>query len=419
MAKEREECAALEGSGNRAERNSQEAQGLQGQQEIIEVDSDDEAVLVEDDDSENTQDVIPVIETGRVTGNVDEEVQITGAQVVQESAGINGRRHADTDILSSERRRNLRRRLNDDDIEIIDERPAATPISSTFFGSVEGLDEYRRSLMNRIQRSTIGVPVGSFPGGTQLSSLISDLERVEETRQRRTDELRGYGPNIRRALRPRTRRNIGSTVYPHLQRLEVPDQLLEEFIGNWSGLDEDMSNSMEQSILSRIEQDNETAINKKQRLEILFNRKALNSKKDIVKNELEGYTNNLSPPLKVVCELCGVILGQGIPEDFKPDLRYDKEFLKYSRQYKVTAPWFCIKECSPIDIEFSKRVFAAKCGHLYCGRCVRNIVNRPPGKKKSKVATIDNSLIRCPKKCVAVSCEVQFKGKRYFRELYF
>lgn len=419
MAKEREESTALEDSGNRAERNSEDAQGPQGQQEIIEIDSDDEAVVVEDDGGRDTRDVIPVTEPSRETGNEDDEVQITGAQVVQEDAGVNGRRLVDTDTQPSDRRRNMRRRLNDDDIEIIDERPAATPINNTFFGSVEGLDEYRRSLMNRIQQSTIGLPIGSFPGGTQLSSLISDLERVDETRQRRTDELSGYGPNIRRALRPRRRRNIGSTAYPHLQRLEVPDQLLEEFIGNWSGMDEDMSNSMEQSILSRIEQDNETTINKKQRLEILFNRKALNAKKDIVKNELEGYTNNLSPSQKVACELCGVILGQGIPEDFKPDLRYDKEFLKYSTQYKVNAPWFCIKECSAIDIEFSKRVFAAKCGHLYCGRCVRNIVNRPPGKKKSKVATIDNSLVRCPKKCVASSCEVQFKGKRYFRELYF
>ena len=86
----------------------------------------------------------------------------------------------------------------------------------------------------------------------------------------------------------------------------------------------------------------------------------------------------------MVCELCNIELGEGVPEDFQGDVRYDSKFQHYCQEYECTAPWFCIYPFTKVDIDLSKRAFISKCGHLFCGRCVKNIGNRPKEKRKNR-----------------------------------
>ncbi|KAG2731542.1 hypothetical protein G9P44_005129 [Scheffersomyces stipitis] len=175
----------------------------------------------------------------------------------------------------------------------------------------------------------------------------------------------------------------------------------------------------EQSIMQRIERDNENALDARLANENIYNRKTLQEKKKVSKEELAGYVNDIKPESNLCCSLCGIILGEGIPEDFKSDHRYDLHFEKLAKQYRVQAPWFCVKQCSKVDKELSKRIFIAKCGHTFCGRCVKNIGNRARRTKATPSGfTIDNPQLSSPTKCGAGDCGRKFTAKG-FTELYF
>lgn len=176
------------------------------------------------------------------------------------------------------------------------------------------------------------------------------------------------------------------------------------------------------TIMERLAREDEAALDRKIENENIHNRRMLQQKEEIAAGEAEGYTNSITPDETLMCELCGVELGEGIPADFKPDLRYDEKLAEYAGEFRVNAPWFCIRQCFEADIELSKRVFAAKCGHVFCGRCIKNIGNRLPGrlsKKKSEELSITNPQISAPRKCPAKDCGIAFtKGKKTFSELF-
>lgn len=183
----------------------------------------------------------------------------------------------------------------------------------------------------------------------------------------------------------------------------------------------DGENQQERSIMNVIERDNERALDRKLQDENKYNRKALKEKKDQIKREVPGYTSDVKSDENVGCELCGITLGEGIPEDFKATSQYNLGLEKYIEQFNVRAPWFCFKTLTDVDKELSKRVFLSKCGHLYCGRCIKNIGNRPRRRlrKEERVLTIENPDICSPVKCPSLGCAHTFKGKRSFTELYF
>ncbi|SGZ51312.1 CIC11C00000002957 [Sungouiella intermedia] len=176
------------------------------------------------------------------------------------------------------------------------------------------------------------------------------------------------------------------------------------------------------TIMERLARDDEAALDRKIANENIHNRRVLQQKEGVAAGEAEGYTNNITANENLMCELCGVELGEGIPSDFKPDPRYDENLSEYAGRFRVNAPWFCIRQCFDADIELSKRVFAAKCGHVFCGRCIKNIGNRPPGrqsKKQSEALSIINPQISAPRKCPAKDCGIMFtKGKKTFSELF-
>lgn len=175
------------------------------------------------------------------------------------------------------------------------------------------------------------------------------------------------------------------------------------------------------AIMERLEREDENTLDRKIESENRHNRKLLLQKQYVAKEEASGYTNNIAPDTNLLCELCGVVLGEGIPADFKPDSKYDDELPAHAERFRVNAPWFCIRQCFSVDIQLSKRVFMAKCGHTFCGRCIKNIGNRPPGRrsKKKEEFSIMNPQISAPRKCPAAECGNTFnKSKRTFTELY-
>ncbi|KAI5951264.1 hypothetical protein KGF54_004338 [Candida jiufengensis] len=179
---------------------------------------------------------------------------------------------------------------------------------------------------------------------------------------------------------------------------------------------------MNRAIMRRIEEDNNRSLNARSERETNFNKKALLEKKQLSDSldKLKTHTNKISSNDLLMCELCGVDLGEGAPEDFKSNTEYDKNFANYSKEFKIQAPWFCTNPFTQADIQLSKRIFASKCGHCFCGRCVKNIANR--SKKLAKDAprgsTIKNPTLFAPAKCPANECGKRFLSKA-FTEVYF
>ncbi|CAI5756421.1 unnamed protein product [Candida verbasci] len=179
------------------------------------------------------------------------------------------------------------------------------------------------------------------------------------------------------------------------------------------------------SILQRIEEDNNRLLDARINRERNYNKKQLHDKVKSANKIDSNHTSNIKPneneneQSNLVCELCNVVLGQGAPTDFKGDSKYNLNFEKYSQQYKCQAPWFCTNPFTEVDYELSKRIFVAKCGHLFCGRCVKNIGNRQKKTKSTPQGfTIHNPSIFAPSKCITKNCNKKFTAKS-FTEVYF
>lgn len=176
------------------------------------------------------------------------------------------------------------------------------------------------------------------------------------------------------------------------------------------------------SIMARLEREDELALDRKIENEKIYNRKMLQKKRQEAKENDEMHTTNISPESNLLCELCGIQLGEGIPDDFTPNPKFNAQLEKHATGNKVQAPWFCMTQCLVTDRALSKRSFVAKCGHVFCGRCIKNIGNRPAGrrtKKQEKEVSIDNPAISAPRRCPATECSHQFsRGKRAFVELF-
>lgn len=412
MSRDSRETSQEGGNGkNGGIANPRESQSNEEPQEVIEILSD-----------EDQDDIQPVENVDDATGNneslviqeqnnEDDDIQITGSNSTDQSASETGRIRRRGQLVLRLRERDVRRRTNneEDDIEIIDERPAEQALSS-------GMNPFHRSLLSRFQENHVETPIGVFETNDNSSTSRSESENERITRSL---EPRRRMPT--RSSRGRRLRTPRMNDYVPLEQFILSQQLYRNLYGDFEDFDDQpMSDVVEGSVMARIERDNENAIDQRLQNENLFNRKALQNKKEVTDKELPGFTNDITPDTNSCCVLCGVILGEGIPEDFKANIYYNDNFKLFSKQYTVQAPWFCIKQCLPADFDLAKRVFVAKCGHVYCGRCVKNIGNRPPGRKKQNQAhSIENPLISAPKKCACKECNVSFIGKKSFTELYF
>lgn len=119
-----------------------------------------------------------------------------------------------------------------------------------------------------------------------------------------------------------------------------------------------------------------------------------------------GYTRSIDSSKTYLCAWCEVELNQGIPE--KPD-QDTASLHSWNERFGLT---------SEADHQLSKRVFFSTCGHVYCGWCVKRIINRPKGKraKKSSKVIKDPTVDRAIASCCVSGCKKPFRGK--FIELF-
>ncbi|ODV85196.1 hypothetical protein CANARDRAFT_199407 [[Candida] arabinofermentans NRRL YB-2248] len=160
---------------------------------------------------------------------------------------------------------------------------------------------------------------------------------------------------------------------------------------------------------------------------------AAESKAEISGEMALMFTNALcTPDNDSLCILCGVELAEGIPEDYIP-ISDPEKMKSLVLVDKFPAPYQCCRKLTTIDRDLSMKIFFGKCGHVYCGRCVNNIVrNSKQGQRNNKnkrrkinydkvsIASLDfdDPDICAPSKCVAGDCNRAFRGNYYFRELY-
>lgn len=147
----------------------------------------------------------------------------------------------------------------------------------------------------------------------------------------------------------------------------------------------------------------------------------------------DKFTRGILPANTNICTLCGVTLAEGIPEGYS--VLTDPEKIKsLVLDHDIRAPWQCSRKLTKIDYDLSRKIFFGKCGHVYCGRCVNNMLRAARETKTSKkkrrrkkinydnvsVANLDfdDPDICAPNRCVAPGCNKLLRGKYFFRELY-
>ncbi|KAL6452481.1 LOW QUALITY PROTEIN: SLX5 E3 ubiquitin-protein ligase complex SLX5-SLX8 subunit SLX5 [Candida maltosa Xu316] len=167
--------------------------------------------------------------------------------------------------------------------------------------------------------------------------------------------------------------------------------------------------------MRRIEEDNNRMMDNRIAREATYNKKITEEKRKIAEAEKSNHTNDINSTDHL---LCNIVLGEGVAEDFKGDSRYDEKLEHYCEEYQCQAPWFCVYPFTQVDQELSKRIFVAKCGHMFCGRCVKNIGNRPRRKSKDTKMSVLNPNISSPSTCPEPDCGKKFTAKS-FTEVYY
>ena len=154
------------------------------------------------------------------------------------------------------------------------------------------------------------------------------------------------------------------------------------------------------------------------------------------------FSNNLGERGQTdVCVLCGVTLLEGIPENCFEEGGAGNREKAVKRLFRegFISPWRAWTRFTKIEVDLSKKVFFGTCGHMYCGRCVNNIMkfrgltarqrkDELNKTKKDQAAGLDrvsawdqdfeNPAFSAPLKCIADSCTRRFTGKTPFNELY-
>lgn len=110
---------------------------------------------------------------------------------------------------------------------------------------------------------------------------------------------------------------------------------------------------------------------------------------DLPKETRSGYTRAIDPSNVYQCAWCELELNEGIPAKTESNTEF------WDSKFRGTTE---------ADQELSKRVFFSSCGHVYCGWCVKKIINRPKGKKAKKSTGVIGS-------CCVVDCKRGFRGK--------
>lgn len=145
-------------------------------------------------------------------------------------------------------------------------------------------------------------------------------------------------------------------------------------------------------------------------------------------NDNEQDENNVDSSFQEIpiCNLCGVELGAGIPNEFIGISIDDKKILfdNLVIKYNSPCPYQSLSKPSQLDRDLSKRTFISKCGHVFCGRCFTRIGNAKGNKKLSKKKLLElkgpsNPNNYGPRFCPAKDCDAIIRAKGKLKEIYF
>lgn len=215
----------------------------------------------------------------------------------------------------------------------------------------------------------------------------------------------------------------------------------ESLMGNGESTDDVPANVMRILQSRDEERENERV---RSRNKIANTEKNKKSKEGKIDNDLRGrYSNNLgSEKQDDVCVLCGVTLLQGVPDKYTEkngkNLVTKPEDIHELIKEGFISPWNAWERFTNVEIDLSKKVFFGSCGHMYCGRCVNNIMRfrgmtakerrqelnkyKKTGKSLDRISAsmteFENPTFSAPLKCVAHGCNKRFSGKIPFTELY-
>lgn len=142
-------------------------------------------------------------------------------------------------------------------------------------------------------------------------------------------------------------------------------------------------------------------------------------------NETEDSNNKGSEYDVPICNLCGVELGVGIPNEFlgisidDKNLLFDDLVIKYNSP----CPYQSLTKPSQLERDLSKRTFISKCGHVFCGRCFTRISNAKGQKLSKKILSElkgpSNPNNYGPRFCPATDCKAIIRAKGKLKEIYF
>ncbi|KAH3678314.1 hypothetical protein WICMUC_001595 [Wickerhamomyces mucosus] len=211
---------------------------------------------------------------------------------------------------------------------------------------------------------------------------------------------------------------------------EDPDFFPGMVLSGFSGFEHfrrnptDYDDRVGQDILNMIEQRESVEFDNKTKKNLDSTKSLQNQISDKAASIHDPFTTKIDTEEEYVCPLCGVTLGQGIPETFKGNI-LNEPLPKLQELHEVQAPYQACNLITEVDRDLSKRIFIAGCGHTYCGRCVKNITNvkETLQSKKLKMKKTDNLIenpyVYAPSKCVAPDCEHSLRiGKRRFNEVF-
>lgn len=364
---------------------------------------------------------------------------------------------------------------NDDDVEIVEERINVPEIPSTpsyvihspngpipVYENREGSGSAgpeRRSFQN----ARGPIPAQSYRNPQEVAGRAEQMRREEQIRaqniiqarqgrpppppvqrprrappaQRRP--VRGYPP-LPPPRQMRNRRGPGSSFLDMMLQMDNFPLAFNSIFFNEEDDDDDPNfypgmafphhhhhlhddGGVDQHIMNIIEQRENQEADKKRNI----NESATKAYHDYCEEKIKSikapYTTTLDPEEDYVCILCGVTLGEGLPEEFRGNIKHTK-LEKLQEENDVTAPYQALNLITDADRDLAKRIFISTCGHTYCGRCVKNIsgvkaiLKEKKNKFKKTDKDIDNPFIYAPSKCIAPGCNIGLVAKRRFNEIF-
>lgn len=320
--------------------------------------------------------------------------------------------------------------LSEDDLEIVAEQTASRPLSlpppsHTEIAAPGRTFHIRDSDSNRPARPFASA---EFPSTTRIrnprTTTPVQRQRQLHQRQRQINVRSRQRLSLERSVRDEIMRIISasgaSLVYEPPPTHDYDLRLTHNRVhGDYLPEGRDVESGIMDMIQQNEERENDSRVRHRKRI-ANQERKKHEEKAALNKKGSQKYTHTLEEKSKTACELCGTILGEGIPQNYTCNHTISTS----KNDHRFQAPWQLLESLTEKDTTLSRKTFFGRCGHVYCGRCIHNIFNLDRRKLKRKPpensTDIDmkNAATVAPRICPAENCGHKIT-KRFFTEIFY